>query len=362
MIVGIASGDYLPPQKHPQGLELWGGAGWARLGQYIPHLRASGIEVHVGIFWKNQGRGFIELSTGEFVDPDVVILQRLMHAGLDDTITKARESGQVILNDLDDWYWGLDASNAAYKSSLPKHSPNENTHHYWRVMRSSSAITVSTPFLRDKVIERGYKGPVFVLPNTVDVSRFNVVKQQDVPTFGWVGSTSHRSRDVETLRGVFPRYLREGSLRLHHSGDGSDAPSFARQIGIAPELISTSPRMTSEEYPQMLTMDVGLVPLRPCDFNRAKSDIKGLEYAASGIPFIASDLDAYRQLHNDWKGKGFILAKKPKDWFRGIDRLLDLDTRMEYQALLLNLVRKRDIALGAERLVDLLKSGARALS
>ena len=168
MIIGIASGDYLPAKRHPDGTSLWGGAGWARLAQYIPYLREAGHEVHSGILWKTGSYCSIELDNGDFVIPDIIVVQRLMHDTVDQTLNLARKHGQVVVNDVDDWYWGLDHRNEAYKASHPKYNLKENTKFYWNNVMASDVVTVSTPFLRDKIIQRGFKGEVVLLPNTVD--------------------------------------------------------------------------------------------------------------------------------------------------------------------------------------------------
>lgn len=357
MIIGIASGDYLSPHKHPQNIELWGGAGWARLGQYVKGLSELGHSTHTGVLWKAGESVAIETKEGDFVSPDVLFLQRLMHDGLDETIKSARRSGQIVINDIDDWYWGLDPRNQAYMASHPKYNPKENTHFYWKNVMASSVVTVSTPYIKDKVRERGYKGEIVLLPNTIDVGRFTPVKQRDIPTFGWVGSTGHRSGDLELLSGIFPKYLNDGTIRLHHSGDGPDSPKFADILRLDHSSVSTSPRSNTADYPSLLTMDVGLVPLRECGFNQAKSDIKGLEYAAAGIPFIASRSDSYSQLHSDWDGEGFlIVSKKPKEWFRAIESLIPITVREEFQKILLERVQTRDIRFGVANLDSFLRA------
>lgn len=355
MIIGIASGDYVRADRNPLGTEAWGGAGWARLGQYIPYLEAAGHEVHCGVLWRTDDLSSIEKADGTFVVPDVIILQRLMHDTIDESIRLGQQLGQIYVNDLDDWYWGLDSRNQAYKASHPKYNHKENTKFYWANVMASDYVTVSTPFLRDKIIQRGFKGEVILLPNTVDVGRFTEVNQQDLPTYGWVGSTHHRSGDLEILRGIFPKYLNAGKLKLHHSGHGDDAPTLAEKVGVPVDQVSTLPRCNTDSYPTLLTMDVGLVPLRDCDFNKAKSEIKGLEYAAAGIPFIASSSPSYSQLYKDW-GTGMLLASKPKEWFRAIDKLLDKSVRIEYQSALLELVQKRDISIGGQDLVSFYES------
>jgi hypothetical protein len=130
MKIGIASADYLRADKNPDGTEAWGGSGWARVGQYIDYYRAAGHEVAAGMLWQRDGRFYIERADLSVLEPDIIIMQRMMHDGIAATIKTAKASGQIIINDLDDWYWGLDPSNLAFNASHPKNSPTENTNFY----------------------------------------------------------------------------------------------------------------------------------------------------------------------------------------------------------------------------------------
>ena len=355
MKIGVASADYLRPEKSPTGNEQWGGAGWARIGQYIPYLREAGHEVTVGTMWKV--RDHIEVADGytkEKMSPDLLIVQRIMHEGVADTTRLAQEAGQIVVHDIDDWYWALDPRNNAWKVSHPKYNKEENTVFYARNVASCDFVISSTPYIAEKVREK-FKVPTTVLKNTVDTTKFSAVDQPDTPTVGWVGSTAHRSGDLEILSGIFPQFLRNDSIKLLHAGHDESAPKFADALKVDESLVGTTPLRPSYQYQEMLTMNVGLVPLNDIPFNHAKSDIKGLEYASAGIPFIASPLSAYKELHEDW-GTGFILAKRPRDWIKALTKMLDKGIREEYQQALLELVRQRDIAIGAKALIDLLES------
>lgn len=359
MIIGMASGDYLPAEKSVDGIEKWGGAGWARLGQYVEPLRSLGHEVVVGILWKHSNTCLsIHTPDGEAF-PDVIILQRIMHDGVANATRIGQAAGQVVINDVDDWYWGLDTRNAAFQASHPKFSKVENTKFYLDNVKASDLVTVSTPYIAKRFESLG-SSRVRLLPNYIDVSRFTPVTQQPIPTFGWAGSTAHRSGDVETLRGIFPRFLDRGDLLLHYSGDRPEAPPFHLQIGVEKEQVSLSPALPSDQYPSMLTFDVGIVPLRDTPFNHAKSEIKGMEYAASGIPFIAQDLPSYRRLWESWgeDESGFVIAKRPKDWIKGIEKMLDIDTRLEMQARVLANAPSRDIEYGLAQWATLLEEVA----
>jgi len=353
MKIGIASADNLRADRSADGKEKWGGAGWARIGQYVPHLRAAGHEVVTGIMWEKDDSIAIEYAKEEFTHPDVLIVQRIMHEGVANTFAKARKQGQIIVQEIDDWYWGLDTRNEAWKATHPKFNDKENTAFYARNVKASDHVWCSTPWIAEKVKER-FGVPTVLLPNHIDVGRFTPVEQSTgVPTFGWTGSTAHRSGDLEQLKGIYGRFIRSGQIKMHHSGARPDAPPFHEMVGLAEEDVTRTDGVNVEFYPSLMCFDVGLVPLRDIPFNHAKSEIKGLEYSAAGIPFIASDLPSYRSLHNDWDGL-FPLAKRPKDWIKATTSLLDLGRRVEMQEALLERVQTRDISIGAKAMLDVI--------
>jgi glycosyltransferase involved in cell wall biosynthesis len=356
MIIGVGSGDYLRSDKSPDGKDKWGGAGWARVGQYVPLLRSAGIDVRVGHIWKKGPYLVVEEADGTVVIPDIIWMQRLMHATLDQSILIARAEGQIVVNDIDDWYWGLDPRNAAYKASHPKHNDKENTKYYKQVVKASDLVVVSTPYLAKRVSEF-YDGRIELISNYIDVARFNKRPlNEDTPELGWVGSTDHRSGDIELLRGIVGPLAQSGVVRLVHGGHFAPSPSFASKAGVPEEYVRTIPRSNTDYYPTLLDFDIGMVPLRDVPFNHAKSDIKGLEYAAAGIPFVSSDLPSYRELHRAWGGEGVILARRPKEWIKGIKSFTDPRRRSELSDYLVERVRERDIEHGLRYVRDLFTS------
>ena len=355
MRVGFVSGDYLPALKASDGLEHWGGSGWARFGQYVEWLEHLGKEVVTGVLiWKDD-RFFVRDQYEEIQEVDMVIMQRLMHASLAEHILKARAIGQVVVNDLDDWYWGLDPANDAFNSSHPKTNPKENRDHYKKVIASSNVVTVSTQYLADR-IKSFVHCPIIVLENTVDIARFtpHVHTDSSVPVVGWVGATSHRSSDLEIMKGIINPLIINNDIKFQHSGHYPTSASVASKLGLHEDQVSVLNAVDSRDYPSLLTMDVGIAPLRDTPFNHAKSDIKLLEYSASGIPWIGSSLSAYEGLRKSW-GIGRT-ASKPSQWLKHLRDLKDPVRRADEGEALLEAVRSRDISLGAHRLSSLIDS------
>jgi glycosyltransferase involved in cell wall biosynthesis len=355
VIIGIASADYLRAEKSPTGTEQWGGAGWARVGQYVSYLREH-HDVAVGTLWKADGVAQIQTEDKKFVKPDLIILQRIMIDGVPELLTMAKNAGQIIVNDIDDWYWGLDPRNQAFNAAHPKKSPKENVNHYRAVVSKSDLIITSTPYLQTRLMDMFNKTiPVVVSSNYVDTNRFSVVEQhEDFVKIGWAGSTGHRSGDLQTLRGVLSRVASDPYVKLHHSGAHPGAPAFSSEAGVEGFELTTSPLATYDTYPSLLNFDVGIVPLSDTPFNYAKSDIKGLEYAASGIPFVSSYSPSYESLMKDW-GSGFFVAKKPNDWIKSLNKLKDYSLRCEYQSYIVEKVKSRHIDIGAAALLDTLE-------
>ena len=348
--VGFTSGDRLAPHLSPDGTEKWGGSGWARLGQYTGRL---GLPTVVGTLVWHTDHFFVRDVNDNLVEADVVIMQRLMHEGLSDKIKQARAYGQIIVNDLDDWYWGLDPRNNAFDSSHPKTNPRENRNHYKGVLASSDLVIVSTTYIRDR-ISPWVRCPIVVNKNMIDVSAFTPLEHTDttVPRVGWAGSTSHRSGDLETMRGTLPPLVRNGTITLQHSGHHESATPVHEILGLGEDEVFRVPLVEPHLYPSSLTMDIGIAPLNDTPFNHAKSDIKALEYSASGIPWVASPMTAYKELANDW-GVG-RLAKNGQQWNRHLRELSDPDVRRQEGALLREKAWTRDVSAGAHALRETL--------
>jgi GT2 family glycosyltransferase/glycosyltransferase involved in cell wall biosynthesis len=78
---------------------------------------------------------------------------------------------------------------------------------------------------------------------------------------------------------------------------------------------------------QLAPWDIGIAPLADTAFNRAKSAIKALDYAALGLAVLASDVPAYRGAFANG-ACGRLVANTPSAWFRALsDLVLDAPSR-----------------------------------
>lgn len=319
MTIGFISGDFGVSNI---GVLTPGGCGYYRC--ILPML-VCGQRAHAGRMTWDPIRGFgirDTDSTGVF-GFKTIVLKLMMDKRIPKQIELAKNLGQRILIDLDDFFEGLTPTNRAYSVTDPLENKKSNRDHYRRSIALADLITVSTPFLLDYYGSQ--RDGVVMVRNGVNVNQFNQVRHtRSKPVIGWVGATAYRNSDLEQLTEWLPQFLESHDLMIHHAGHSEDAPSFAEITGVDRHRVTTSPIVPINNYPSGFKFDIGLVPLRDIAFNHAKSNIKGLEYAAAGIPFVASDVPEYRLLHED--GVGHI-ARTAEEWVAQMEHLLVYDNR-----------------------------------
>ena len=304
-----------------------GGCGYYRC--VLPML-VCGQRSHAGrMAWDPiRGFGVRDTETTGVFGFNTVMLKLVMDRGTPKQIEIAQSLGQRIVVDVDDYYQGLTPSNAAYEMTNPETNKRRNRDIYNEVIEAADIVTVSTPFLLDHY--KAKRENVYLVRNGVNARQFHRRPlSSSKPVIGWTGSTSYRNNDLEQLREWLPDFLEEHDLMFHHAGHSDNGPTFHHVTGVNPNRIRTSPILPITHYPDAFQFDIGIVPLADIPFNHAKSNIKGLEYAANGIPFVASDLPEYRLLHED--GVGHI-AKTANDWRAQMTYFLDYNNRKKESA------------------------------
>jgi glycosyltransferase involved in cell wall biosynthesis len=307
------------------------GCGWYRCYLPMKQLKEYGWETGIGIpgFSEKHAFGILIPNEKAIHGWDIVVLKLIMMEKFIDQVRQARELGQKIVVDIDDHMEGLEETNLAYKLTHPDSNPNNNRDHYIAIIDQADALTTSTPFLYDYYKNKYPEKPIFLVRNGIDVERWNFRKdyKRFLPTFGWVGATPWRSGDLEILDPFFGEFLKQKHLKFHHAGNIINAPQVSNQIKIDKDLCTLEPMQTMLNLQQLYRkIDVGIVPLRDVTFNHAKSYLKGLEYAASGIPFIATDLPEYKLLSDAGVGR---VAKNSEEWLYHMDDLIDPAVRLE---------------------------------
>lgn len=327
MKIGFVTADWSDVEDPATGLPTLGGSGWMRCGIPAAELKKHGHETVVVelISVSSDGIWLHDWYGETHNDCDVIVFQRWMNKEGPRVMEQAKAAGQVVVNDVDDWYWGLDQRNLAYRFCDPKVNPESNRDHYWKTCLASDLITVSTPFLAAKMDSMPN---VALVRNALDLDRWDYnPRETNEPVFGWTGSVKHRSGDLETMIGILGPFLKQHNLKFRHVGHWGIGPTAGDIAGVPSELQLTSPIASILDYPALFSgIDIGIVPLNKIPFNEGKSCLKGMEYAAAGIPFVAERTPEYKWLQEE-HGIG-LTASKPREWLKQMERLLDPNFRL----------------------------------
>lgn len=274
------------------------------------------------------------------VECDLLILQRPMAPYQLLALETAQARGIRVVVEVDDDLHAVDRR-SAFGSQLR----GEHLRVFEECAKRADLVTVSTPALAAKY---GSHGRVVVLRNYVpeawlsieadfytrhDYCRCNECRgHARAPSdhvfqlvVGWTGSVGNHVDDLTATRGGVGAALRATGdvFRCFGQGNSKSRAQIEHAMGGPVEIF---PWQSREYYPhEIAQLDVGIAPLLNTTFNRAKSWLKPLEYAALGVPCVMSPTDEYRKLHDDY-GIG-VLANfhSPAAWRREVERLLSDD-------------------------------------
>lgn len=253
----------------------------------ICHYRVAGPFTHArgagkNIWWSKdagiRASGPIEVldsNTGIYKAPEVLGLHRIMGPEWVRYAAQARKAGQRIVCDLDDLFWSIPASHRAQKTISPT-----MVRAFLDILAVADRVICSTPYLATELKRKlRRKCPeIVVVENLIDLDRFSPRRPRGETTnisVGWPAAMEYRDNDLYPV-----------ALDLEYF--------FTVNPGCQAVHID---KVAFENYPAALSrLDVGVAPLFNSPFNRAKSALKGLEFAALSIPFICSANPEYSRL------------------------------------------------------------------
>lgn len=283
------------------------GVGYYRLKLPLDELERCGHAVEY--------RGVLPWQPGKRPASHVLVGQRISNVG--PSVQWQRSRGDVRrVFEIDDDLLNVDPTSARARAFYAQRDVRTRL---LANMQSADALTVSTEYLANVVrTEYGVTTPVHVLPNCLDPSVLDLepVSQDDPVTVGWAGSDTHRG-DFEQARKPLTRWFRRHpDVPFECMGVPYgwlvDRPAAARPwVPVWDDPAA---------YMRALDWQIGLAPLANTQFNRCKSALKGLEYAARGIVVVASDVEPYRGFVRH--GETGFLVQRDHEWADYLDALI----------------------------------------
>lgn len=156
------------------------------------------------------------------------------------------------------------------------------------------------------------KGNLYYLPTVIDLNDYSISKQnKSSNTIVWIGSPS-TARYLKLIETVLMKLIKEIPFTLKIIGGDIDLDKSIPVNKIAWSALS--------ENKELASSDIGIMPLENNLWEKGKCGFKLIQYMASGLPVIGSDLPANEEiiLHGE---TGFI-AKDENDWLNYLKYLL----------------------------------------
>jgi glycosyltransferase involved in cell wall biosynthesis len=262
--------------------------------------------------------------------PDVIATQR--HAVPDKAAAErlaahCRQHGIALLYDLDDDLVSIPPEHPEYDDLRPKAAVVA------QMLRAADAIWVSTEVLRGKMVRGGLTAAV--VPNALDERIWlTAPPARKPPQLGtvrilYMGSATHDA-DFALVEPALGRVIEASrgwvSFDMVGVTPNPDLPAWVNRVPLPVVAAATYPGFvnwaTHHRQWDNQGWDIGIAPLMDTSFNGSKSPIKTMDYAALGLPVLASDVPAFRGSLADGPG-GMLVANDTASWHSALAMLTD---------------------------------------
>jgi glycosyltransferase involved in cell wall biosynthesis len=158
---------------------------------------------------------------------------------------------------------------------------------------------------------------VVVIPSCVAVEHYRPKMDyglSDPPRLVWVGSADNEPV-LLTIAGALGELNRRYGVRLTLIG------VRRRSLGALEEMIDRVGWSERVQHDALAAADVGLMPLRDDEYSRGKCGYKLLQYAAAGLPAVASPVGTNASILS---GLGLTAARSAGDWLDAVSAILEV--------------------------------------
>ena len=265
--------------------------------QYLPYLAALGMKTELAVIPKGIKRWRVLRSAGKF---DAVFIQKKLLSRIEQSYI--RRKTRVIIYDFDD----------AIMYTPKRHGMNTRRYKRFRYMSAAADCIIAGSKYLAAAVPFTRAGKVTVIPTVVDVSRYPVHHRSGtITTVGWIG-TSSTQRYLEILKPVFNRLNgRYPHVRIKIISDRK--PDISN--------IMWERWNAGKEMDQLLSLDIGLMPLHNDRWAEGKCGFKIIQYMAAGIPVVCSPVGVNKELVTH--GVNGFHADSAEQWEQGLFRLID---------------------------------------
>jgi len=266
----------------------------------------------------------VEIITTDIKWADIVVFQRHFDQVplVGGTAEIAMGMGKIVVYETDDYIHKAGQLLKRSMSDMPKMFKNIQFVNW--ALPFVDGMFVTTKELADAYRDTlKASAEMFVLPNSVDLKdwdfplkKHTADGKEGVVRIGWQGSWSHMydfsdTELLDALKKIKKEYGKKVEICFFTNLTRDKLDMKEAKFYKPVPLIKYPKRLSTLDF------DIGLAPLRDTEFNRAKSNIKYLEYGLLGVPTVASKVAPY----NDTKS--VLVKNRYNDWYKAIKELIE---------------------------------------
>ena len=275
-----------------------------RVEQYFPFLIVHQVEPKwqpLSGSWKERLLIYRQLHLF-----DVVCIQRRLLSPFE--FSWIRKKSSKILFDLDDAIM--------YRSSRSPHPHSLSRWLKFRWMvKGSDVVTVGNQFLKGEVLKVDRQKKVFVIPTCIDTNLYpqkKKISNRPETILGWIG-TKGNLRYLKKLEPVFETlHQRFHQVKLKIvSNDFYDSPSLP---------VVKKPWKLEDENVDLISFDIGLMPLNDDLWSRGKCGLKIIQYLSVGVPVVCTPIGINSDIVQE--GKTGFWAMNHQEWVDHLSTLI----------------------------------------
>jgi glycosyltransferase involved in cell wall biosynthesis len=224
-------------------------------------------------------------------------------------LMRLAQQGAAIVYDNDDDFTAVPRESWHYY----KHAGMRGQHIFaamLKVARLARCFTTTSEFLAQKYCRAGVER-VEVIGNYLAPDLPRPRHRHDGVVIGWIAGAEHQAdvKRIEIADALRRLMAEHPEVRVECIGIGVDLPERYRHDVHVP----------FHGLPGRIGgFDIGIAPLANIPLNWARSDIKLKEYAASGVPWLASPIGPYQGLGEEQGGR----LVSDDGWLEALDRMV----------------------------------------